>query len=54
MALRPGISLDLEGYVVMTIELITSKAWDFKMYGHYLLQIPFHLNYMLLPITLPR
>ena len=48
MALRPGISLVSEGYVVMTIELNTSKAWDYKyMYGHYLLQIPFHKNYVL-------
>ena len=31
MALRPGISLVSEGYVVMTIELNTSKAWDYKI-----------------------
>ena len=39
MALRPRISLVLEGYVVMTIKLNTSKAWNYKMYGHYLLQV---------------
>ena len=37
MALRPGIPFVSEGYVVMTIELNISKAWDYKMYGHYLL-----------------
>ena len=47
MALRPGISLVSEGYVVMTFELNISKAWDYKMYGHYLLQIRFHINYVL-------
>ena len=47
VAIRSGISLVLEGYVVMTIELNTRKAWDYKMYGHYLLQIPFHINYVL-------
>ena len=49
MALRPGISLVSEGCVVMTIELNTSKAWDYKMYGDYLLQIPFHINSVLFP-----
>ena len=47
VALRPGISLVLEGYVVMTIKLNTSKAWNYKMHGHYLLKIPFHINYVL-------
>ena len=52
VALRPGISLVLEGYVVMPIKLNTSKAWNYKMYGHYLLQIPFHIN-CVVSITLP-
>ena len=47
VALRPGIPFVSEGYVVMTIELNISKAWDYKMYGHYLLQIPFHINYVM-------
>ena len=48
MALRPGIPFVSERYVVMTIELNISKAWDYTMYGDYLLQIPFHINYVLI------
>ena len=53
MALRPGISLVSEGYIVVTIELHISKAWDCKMYGHYLLQTLSHKLYVV-SITLPE
>ena len=52
VALRPGISLVSEGYIVMTIELNISKAWDYKMYGHYLLQTLSH-KLCVVSITLP-